>query len=116
MNFSPRKLRTSMRVTPLNMFLMWLQTVLTAAICFFLPNHFSTLMVLASVIDVDCKMLELLGEGAPLALHRDGSSLDRCLDALRHFDQLKGIDFLHDFSCRSESSNKSLVVLDTPLA
>merc|ERR1719458_1488924 len=25
-----------------------LQTVLTAAICFFLPNHFSTLMVLAS--------------------------------------------------------------------
>ena len=41
-----------------------------------------------------------LGEGAPLPLHRDGSSLDRGLDALRHFDQLKGVDFLHDFCNR----------------
>merc|ERR1712018_630470 len=28
-----------------------------------------------SHVDIDCQMLELLGEGAPLALHRDGPSL-----------------------------------------
>merc|ERR1719305_1516917 len=60
-------------------------------------------------VDVDCQMLELLGESAPGALHRDGPSLHRSLDTLRHLDRLKGVDFLHDFSCRSESSNKSLV-------
>lgn len=38
-----------------------------------------------------------LGESAPGALHRDGPSLHRSLDTLRHLDQLKGVDFLHDF-------------------
>ena len=35
-------------MTPLNMFSMWEHTVLTAAICLDLPNHFSTLMVFLS--------------------------------------------------------------------
>merc|ERR1719430_639279 len=36
-------------VTPLNRLVMWEQTVLTAASCFFLPNHFSTLIVFLTV-------------------------------------------------------------------
>merc|ERR1719187_628265 len=71
MYFSPRKFLISMRVpasemaqlmgkwaytalilyrnpqvTPLKRFWMWLEMVLTAASCFFLPNHFSILIVL----------------------------------------------------------------------
>lgn len=46
-------------------------------------------------VNVDCQVLEGLGQSAPGSLDCDSPGLHRRLHALGHLDQLKGVQLLH---------------------
>merc|ERR1719219_135153 len=63
-------------------------------------------------VDVHCQVTELLLQGAPGSLHRDLAGLHRHVHLIGDSHHLGTVNILHfrTFSCRSESSNISLVV------